>query len=63
MDAQQAVAYMREHYGAPLTDWCEVPMPGWYDKGGYLPAGTSRVTNVTGQPEPVLSPPGATATR
>ena len=44
------LGYMCRVYGEPAEK------PGWYDLGGFLPKGMTRVVNATDEPEPVESP-------
>lgn len=48
--------YIRDRYGSPSAAWAHETAFGWYDKGGWLPAGLSLAYNGTGRPERVLGP-------
>jgi hypothetical protein len=45
---RQGLEYIQRRYGAH-----QPAAIGWYDRGGVLPAGTSRALNGTGEPEQV----------
>lgn len=51
------MAYIKSVYGSPAGAWNSEMTRGYYDRGGWLPTGTSIAVNNTGQPERVL-PPG-----
>lgn len=56
VQADAGARYMRNRYGDPTAArrWWEEHQ--WYDEGGYLQPGITRVVNETGKPEPVLNP-------
>jgi phage-related protein len=50
--------YIAQRYGSPAAAWQHELNYGWYDSGGWLMPGG---TNMTGQPEAVLTPPQSQA--
>lgn len=61
---QQAVygaRYIQQRYGDPIGAWAHWQNPPdgnghWYDNGGVVPPGVTKVVNETGQPEALLNP-------
>lgn len=50
------LGYIHDRYGSPSGAEAHELAYNWYDAGGYLPPGMSRVVNATGKPEAVLTP-------
>lgn len=48
--------YIKDRYGNPTAARGFWEQNGWYDNGGWLKPGVTRVTNETGKPEPVFNP-------
>lgn len=48
--------YIKDRYGNPTAARGFWEQNGWYDNGGWLKTGVTRVTNETGKPEPVFNP-------
>lgn len=50
------LGYIHDRYGSPSAAESHEQAYNWYDQGGYLPPGMSKVVNATGKPEAVLNP-------
>jgi hypothetical protein len=50
------LSYIASRYGTPAAAEAHELADHWYDDGGYLQPGVTRVINATGRPEPVFSP-------
>lgn len=55
VQAQAGVRYIGDRYGDPTSARRFWEANGWYDQGGYLEPGITRVHNETMEPEPVLT--------
>jgi hypothetical protein len=53
--------YIKQRYGDPEAAWAHEESAGWYDHGGWLKPGYSKVYNGTGYPEQVIGPSGGGA--
>lgn len=54
--ADAGARYIRDRYGNPIAAKGFWEQNNWYDNGGWLKPGVTRVTNETGKPEPVFNP-------
>lgn len=50
------LSYIASRYGSPAAAEAHEVANHWYDDGGYLQPGLTRVVNASGRPEPVFSP-------
>ena len=48
------IGYIQSRYGNPIGAYNHEQAFGWYDRGGFLPAGLSLAYNGTGRPEMVV---------
>ncbi|MDN6707037.1 phage tail tape measure protein [Corynebacterium glyciniphilum] len=55
VQAEAGSRYIRDRYGDPTSARAFWEANGWYDSGGYLEPGVTRVHNDTFEPEPVLT--------
>lgn len=55
VQANAGARYIKDRYGNPTSARGFWEQNGWYDNGGFLQPGVTRVMNETGKPEPVFT--------